>query len=191
MMLFALEIIASLLALVYLVLVIRKNIWAWMAGAISAAIYVFLMIRSELWMQAGLWFFYTIFPIYGAIRWRHNKDSHQGTLHIRTWPLRYHAYMATALLGLTMGLGHVYGQWLNIQTATPLLLYIECLITVASLFTTWMVTQCVLENWLYWIMINTLSVYLYATQGLWVMTGLFVIYVLLATQGYQKWKEQL
>jgi nicotinamide mononucleotide transporter len=55
--------------------------------------------------------------------------------------------------------------------------------------TTWMVTRKVLENWLYWVVIDAVAIYLYIDRELYLTAVLMMIYVVLATAGYFMWRK--
>jgi nicotinamide mononucleotide transporter len=63
--------------------------------------------------------------------------------------------------------------------------------TWGSIITTLLVAHKVLENWLYWIVIDIASIVLYANSGLWVTVVLFALYVILAVLGYFQWRKHL
>jgi nicotinamide mononucleotide transporter len=66
--------------------------------------------------------------------------------------------------------------------------YVDSFTTVASVVTTFMVARKVLENWLYWIVIDAVSIWLYLDRGLQSTAGLFALYVVLAVVGYFQWR---
>ena len=65
------EIAAVGLAIAYLTLVIRQNIWCWAAAFASTAIYLWLMYQARLYMESGLQVFYLAMAVYGWYRWSH------------------------------------------------------------------------------------------------------------------------
>ena len=67
--------------------------------------------------------------------------------------------------------------------------YLDSLTTWGSVLTTFMVARKVVENWLYWLVIDSLSIYLYIDRGLYQTAGLFTLYLLLALLGYLQWSK--
>jgi len=65
--------------------------------------------------------------------------------------------------------------------------YLDSFTTWGSILTTWMVTRKILENWLYWLVIDSVSIYLYLDRGLYLTAGLFVLYLIIVLFGYRKW----
>ena len=66
-------------------------------------------------------------------------------------------------------------------------LYFDASITVFSVFTTVLVAHKVRENWLYWIVIDAVSAYLFFAKGLLLTSLLFVLYTLFAAYAYMQW----
>jgi nicotinamide mononucleotide transporter len=69
--------------------------------------------------------------------------------------------------------------------------YVDAFVAWVSVLATWLVARKVLENWLYWIMVDSVAVVLYWSQGLHATAVLFVVYVLIAVRGYFAWRADL
>ena len=67
--------------------------------------------------------------------------------------------------------------------------YLDTFTTVFAVFATYLVTQKVLENWLYWVVIDAVSIYLYQAKDLMPTVVLFSLYTVIATFGYFKWQN--
>ena len=52
-----------------------------------------------------------------------------------------------------------------------------------------MVTQKILENWLYWLVIDSVSIYLYLDRELYLTAALFAVYVIIVIFGYRQWLQ--
>ena len=70
------------------------------------------------------------------------------------------------------------------KTTDAMLPFLDAFTTVFSLVATWLMVNMIQENWLYWIVIDTISIYLYAKRGLKLSSALFFLYLLLALDGY-------
>jgi nicotinamide mononucleotide transporter len=75
-------------------------------------------------------------------------------------------------------------QLLADESAFP---FMDSLVFCLGLFATWMVARVYLENWVYWILVDAVSIYLYLAQGLLVTAGLFVVYLVMASIGLRSW----
>ncbi|WP_156413638.1 nicotinamide riboside transporter PnuC [Lacimicrobium alkaliphilum] len=177
------EILAVVLALAYVYLAARQNIWCWPCALISTGIYSWLFWEHTLPLQTVLNVYYLGMAVYGWWHWRamaHEEDSDTA---VQTRPWLYHLVALVTLLLISILLAGVLRPWFNAQ-----FLYVDALVTVFSLFTTYLVTQKVLENWLYWIVINMLAAWLYWQSGLLLTALLFTGYFGFAVYGYIKWR---
>lgn len=178
------EVAAVLLAIVYLLLAIREHPGCWPAAILSSLIYLALFARTQLYMEAALQIFYVGMAAYGWWAWRPAAEG--GALVVHRWPWRWHAG-ALALIGLlTLGSG-----WLLAAKTAAALPYIDSFIAWASLLTTWMVARKVLENWLYWFVIDSASLAVFYNRGLYLTAALFALYLVLIVIGYRTWRRSL
>lgn len=186
-----LEGLAVLAGLAYVLLAARESIWCWPAALLSVSIYIYLCLEARLYAETGLQLFYLVMAIVGWWSWTRKKRPVQSaettlqsseTLPIVRWPGRRHLLVIAGNTAGTLLLGWFLSTYT--AAANP---YLDAFTTVFSLFTTWMVTQKVLENWLYWIVIDAASVYLYGSRDLYLTALLFILYTLIAVAGYRQW----
>lgn len=169
--------------LCYALLAVRRSRWCWVFGAVSSGILVWLAWQAQLPMQAALQVCYVLLSVWGFRQWSTGVD---GSLpRISTWPLRAHL----AVLAVVMLLGLLLAPVVAAQTAAawPRL---DTITMLTSLLATWMVTAAKLENWLYWIVIDTVSIFLYAAQQLWFVALLYLLYLGIAIAGYATWRRR-
>lgn len=189
------EALAVLLGLAYVILAAAESIWCWPAALLSVSLYIYICLEAQLLAETGLQVFYWIMAIVGWWNWTRNKrrirsaendlrHPETNSLPIRSWPLRKHALVIALNLAGSLLLGWLLASYT--EAANP---YLDSFTTVFSLYTTWMVTLKVLENWLYWILIDTASVYLYASRDLYLTALLFILYTIIAALGYWKWHQ--
>jgi nicotinamide mononucleotide transporter len=181
------EWIAVGFAFAYVVLAIRQSAWCWVASVVSSAIFLVLFAQSGLLMQAWLQAFYIAMAFYGWWAWRGGgAGAGAQALQVTRWPWRWHAIAISAVVGLSVGNGYFEAR----SGAPSVVPYVDALTAWAAVFTTWLVTRKVLENWLYWIVIDLLSSALYWGQGLQATAVLFVVYAVLALHGYRQWRAE-
>ena len=167
-----------------MLLAIKEHRSCWLAGGLSAAIYALVFWRVDLLMEAALQLFYIAMAIYGWRAW--GADNSQKTLQIQRWPWRNHA----TALGAVVGGAWIIGGLMSTYTSAAMP-FIDTGTTLAALITTWMVARKVLANWIYWILIDAVSIYLYLNRGLDLTAALFGAYILLAAAGYLQWRRHL
>lgn len=176
-----LEAAAVAFAVAYLVLAIRQSQWCWPAALVSVLLSLVLFAEAKLYMESGLQIFYAAMAVYGWYQWRHGGEDKQGVA-VGVWPARRHA----AAVGVTLAASAVFGAVLSARTDAALP-YLDSFTTVAAIVTTYMVARKVLENWIYWFVIDSLSIYLYLARDLPLYAGLFGFYLVLIVIGYRRW----
>lgn len=185
-----LELVAMLLALAYIILAAQGSLWCWPAAFISTALYTVIFYDVLLLMDSALNVYYLVMAVYGYWAWQKNTSTsatqNQPTkntpLAIVSWSANSHLKVCLILTVISFILGYVIANYT--PAAFP---YLDTFTTVFAVFATYLVTQKVLENWLYWIVIDAVSIYLYIEKGLVPTTVLFILYVIIASYGYLKW----
>lgn len=179
-----LESIAVILSIGYVVLAAKENIWAWVCAFFSVSIYIFLCLKAQLYAETFLQIFYLIMAIVGWYQWRLKKSEKKSGKKIIQLSIKKHLIniLLSALAVLITG----YFLSKYTQAALP---YTDAFTTVFSLYATWMVAQKVLENWLYWIVIDLVSFFLYTSRELYLTGLLFITFTILAIYGYFSWKK--
>jgi nicotinamide mononucleotide transporter len=179
-----LETLAVALGVAYLVLAMRENSLCWYCAFFSTALYVWIFGDVSLYMESALNVYYMGMAIYGWFQWQRGGVNHEG-LEIVRWTAKQHGLAISAIVLAAL----VSGYLLSIGTDAKLP-YMDSLTTWGSILTTVMVARKVLENWLYWIVINTISIYLYLDRGLEQTALMFMLYLVLAILGYYAWRKK-
>ncbi|MFA0961498.1 nicotinamide riboside transporter PnuC [Roseivirga sp. BDSF3-8] len=180
------EAVAVVLGLLYLILASRESLWCWPAALLSVCLYIYICLNAKLYSETGLQFFYLAMAIYGWYSWKNGSQSRNEELPITVWPLRYHIVIILAGSLITILAGYIMDN--QTDAALP---YMDAFTTVFSVITTIMVTRKVLENWLYWIIIDGVGVYMYFQRELFLTSLLFLIYVGIVIYGYFDWQKRM
>ncbi len=101
-------------------------------------------------------------------------------------PAAWHAVALVAVVGVATANARLLPG-----TAGPLVAFADSFVAWGSVLATWLVARKVLENWLYWIVLDTVAAGLYWTQGFQATAVLFLIYVVIAVRGYLAWRADL
>jgi nicotinamide mononucleotide transporter len=176
-----LEVIAVVMALLYLVLAIRQNIWCWFAAGISTTIYVYLFLEVKLYMQSVLNGFYFAMAIYGWVVWRSGQKEEK-ELPVVSWPLLTHVYAILFIAAVGLSNGYVLDTQTDSQHA-----YVDAIIAWGAIWATFLVARKVLENWWYWLVIDIASIFIYWSRDLQLTSVLFAIYVFMIPFGLVSW----
>lgn len=175
------ETIAVVLAVAYLLLAVREHIACWYAAFISTAIFLVLFFKVNLYMDGTLQVYYLIMAVYGWYQWKWG-DKGENPLPISTWPARSHLLAIGAVAAATV----VSALLLSTYTSDRLP-WLDSFTTWGAIVTTWMVARKILENWPYWLVIDGVSIYMYANRGLYFTALLFVLYVIIIFFGWASW----
>ena len=167
----------------YVVLLSYKLILAWFFALISSLVYVYLCYVSNLFLETGLQFFYVVMAVYGWYKW--NKESSGKDREITTWTIKTHTINISISTFLFLSLGFLFDNYTS--QANP---YTDAFSTVFSLGATYMVTKKVLENWIYWVVIDAVCIYLFVSRELYLTAVLFFIYTLIALFGSFQWRRK-
>jgi nicotinamide mononucleotide transporter len=178
------EAAAALIGLAYLVLAVRRNLLCWLCAFVSTSIYLVLFARAALYMQSVLQVFYLAMAVYGFLDWRKGRTA-EGEVVIRSWKPAWHALVAIAVVAASAVNGWVLAHYTD--AAAP---YVDSFVTWGSVVTTWMVARRVIENWLYWVVVDGVAAWLYYSQGLLATTLLFLIYLGIVIRGYFVWRRE-
>ena len=181
------ELAAVIFAIAYLLLAVKENIWCWFFAFVSTAIYTILFWDVSLLMDSALNVYYMAMAIFGWHQWTRGGDGGSVDSHkspIRSLSRRQHGLIIISIILLSTVSGYLLGEYSS--AAWP---YVDSFTTWASVITTYLVARKYLQNWLYWIVIDTVSVPLYIDRGLNLTALLFVFYIIIAVLGYVSWQK--
>ena len=178
------EVFAAFLAITYLVLAMQQDIRCWIAWIISSVMYFFVMLTAGLLMEAALQIFYLIIGLYGWSQWKRKASSQN--LNIKTWTQRQHFFALSMLFFAVLCSGSLLSATSN--AVSP---YVDSFTTWGAILATYMVAKKILENWIYWFVIDFVSVFLFLSRELYPTAILFAIYLLIIVFGYRAWLKSM
>ena len=177
------EVFAVILGMTYVILAAKESQWAWPFAFFSTLIYTILFWDGALISSSILNFYYMAMAIYGFILWK--EDEAGARLSISTLALKQHILIIASGLVGSVVLGYLSETYLGARFA-----YLDAFVMVFSGIATWMMAKKVLENWFYWMIIDSTAVVLYFKSGYLATIVLFVLYVILAFYGYASWRKK-
>lgn len=180
--LLSLEGIAVVLAIAYLLLAARESLWCWYCAFGSSMLYILIFWDVKLLMESMLSVYYAGMALVGWWQWRAGED--QPKLAIIRLPWWQHVVLLGAMLLLALLSGSLLQHFTD--AAWP---FVDSFTTWASVVTTVLVVRKVLENWLYWLLIDGISLYLYIDRGLYLTALLFAAYLVIVVLGFLHWRR--
>ncbi len=122
--------------------------------------------------------------VFGWYQWRRANDG-STSLQVSMWSWLQHVIALTLIALLTFVSGYLLNSGTDAQ-----LPYLDSLTTWASVVTTFMMARKVLENWIYWLVIDSISIYLYIDRELYFTAILFAVYIVIIFFGWLAWSKR-
>ena len=178
-----LELTAVVFAIAYLVLAVKENSLCWYAAGLSTLIFLTIFWDVKLYMESGLQVYYLAMAVFGWYQWRRANDQ-SSSLQVSMWSIRQHLIALALIASLTFVSGYLLYSGTDAQ-----LPYLDSFTTWASVITTFMVARKILENWIYWLVIDAVSIYLYIDRELYFTSLLFAVYIVIIFFGWFSWSK--
>ena len=175
-----LELTSSVFGLLFLILIIKEKRLGWIFGVIATSLSVYLFIQAKLYSEAILYSYYIVMGVYGFVKWSRMKSS----LKVTTFKIQNHLYFILFGLILSFGLGYYFEN--NSDAARP---YLDAFSTIFAFIATWLETKKKLGAWIYWIVLNTYSIFLYGSVDLQIKSIEMVIYAVFSFYGFYSWRK--
>lgn len=177
------EDVAVVFGIAYVLLAAKESLWTWFFAFIGTLIYTILFWNSALLSSSLLNFYYMGMAIYGFILWRSGGKNGE-ELEITQWSVKKNSFLIFSGFIIAAILGYVSDTYTDAQFA-----YLDTFVMVFSVLATWMLANKVLENWIYWIVVDSAAVVLYWQSGYLATIVLFSFYIVLAFYGYISWTK--
>ena len=180
-----LDILTTVLGLIYIWLEYRASIALWVVGIIMPALDIWLYWSHGLYGDAGMAFYYTLAAFYGFYVWKFKKTRKlKQELPIIHMPRRQYL-PATVCFFLAWGaIYYILITWT--KSTVPVL---DSFTNALSFIGLWALARKYLEQWLFWMVVDVVCCMLYVQKGIPFKAGLYGLYVLIAIAGYYKWKK--
>ncbi|NVJ49353.1 MAG: nicotinamide mononucleotide transporter [Gammaproteobacteria bacterium] len=181
------EWIAVILSIAYVVLAANANRWCWLCAFLSTAIFTVLFFDVNLLQESALNVYYLVMAVYGYWHWQDQQNDEQRPV-IR-WPLKKHLFGASICLVVASVSAVIADHILGSDFP-----YLNAFTVWFAVYTTYLVARKVLENWLFWIIINPLSAYMFWHKEMYVTVALMAVYFIMSWYGlwqwYRIWRQQ-
>ena len=142
------------------------------------------MRSAGLYMEAYLQIFYIFMGFYGWSQWKINT-SNTSNFVVNTWNKSQHLFATSIVLILSI----VSATLLRFFTDAALP-FLDALVTWGAVVATYMVAKKLLENWIYWLVIDSISIFLFIARDLFPTAFLFGIYIIIIIYGYRSWSKK-
>ena len=168
-------------SIIYVILAAKQLIICWLFGFIGCALYVYVCFTGNLYIESVLQSFYVVMAVVGWLTWKNSGTDDR----ITKWSINTHLLNIVISGIIAVIVGFIFETYTN--QVSP---YVDAFTTCYSLSATFMVTKKILGNWIYWIVIDLASIYLYAQQGYNLAAVQYLIFTILAVVGFIAWNTQ-
>jgi nicotinamide mononucleotide transporter len=181
-----LELAAVVAALAMVGCNIRELHWGWPLAISSSLMYFAIFWRSKLYGDAGLQIFFAVVALWGWAQWLRGVRPDGTALRVARLTRRGLArtVAASALLWPATG------WFLDTFTDTDVPWW-DAFPTAVSLVGQFLLGRKYIENWAVWLVVNGVSVSLFAHKGLWLTVGLYAVFIVLSVVGWRAWALRL
>ena len=174
--------VALITGITYVVLASRENPLCWVFGIISCLCIAWDDFTSfKLYADGVLQILYVGLGFLGLYQWLYGRYEDENLV-IHELPLRQHV-MAIALAAVvSIPVYYILTNYTDARYG-----YLDTLTTVLSLYATWLLTRKVHSNWLYWIVIDSIYVFIFFRTGGKLVALLYLVFTVVAIYGYFHW----
>ena len=181
-----LELAGFVLALLMVVGNIRERLWAWPLAIASSLLYFLLFWRSKLYGEASLQIVFAALAFWGWWQWYRGYRDDGSALSVTTLDSGklLKTVAACALLWPATGL------FLHYFTDSDVPWW-DAFPTAVSLVAQYLLARKYLENWVAWVVVNSVSIALFASKGLWLTVLLYALFIMMSVVGWRAWRGRM
>jgi nicotinamide mononucleotide transporter len=176
------EILATITGFVYLIFSIKGKKLLWPFGLLTSLLYVYVFFTSRIYADMSINIYYVVVSVYGWVHWSSNKNLKSKELLFSRIKLKDILILGIITLLLFIIIAYILTKYTDSDVAI-----IDALLTAASITATWMLARKILEHWIIWVFVDSISIGLYVYKGLFPTVILFLFYTILAVVGYFEW----
>ncbi len=177
------ELVAVVFGFACVALTVKQNIWCWPTGLVQVFLFIFIFYDAKLYSDLILHVIYVIMQIYGWHHWLHGGKA-RASLPVSTMSAR-----GRMVWVIVCALGTIaWGGFMNRFTDASVP-YADAFTTVTSLVAQWLMARKRLESWGFWIAVDIIAIGVYFYKQLYLTTGLYAAFLVLATVGFFAWRK--
>lgn len=175
------EQVATVLGVLFVWLAMRESLWNFPVGLVQAAIFGWVCFQGRLFSETVLQAVFIAAMIYGWWHWSRGGRDHR--------PLEVQRLSARAAVAWVAGTLALWGVWgWGMARFTPAALpWWDGFVFASSVASQWLQSRKALENWVGWIIANTVGVGVFWAKGYYWFAALYFLFWLLAWAGLRAW----
>ncbi len=186
-----LDIILEIIAVIFGFLSVwyskQNKIWVFPTGMISTVIFVYLLLKWELLGDMMINAYYFVMSVYGWYIWTRKVDATHVTPISRMTSQENKIAIAIFVTTLVF----VYIVYVSFDKWTNWVAYVDTITTAIFFVGMWLMAKRKIENWIFWIIGDIISVPLYLYKGFTFTSFQYLGFTFIAIFGYLAWKRNL
>lgn len=185
--LIALEFIAVVFGVISVLFAKKNNILVYPTGLVSTILFVYILYKFQLYGDLIINIYYSIMSFLGWYLWSKTKGGHEefpiSTISRKEFVISSLIFLITlTFVALIYYFFDKFTHW----TA-----YVDALTTGLFFVGMWLMAKRKIENWIFWIIADIISIPLYFYKGLTFSSFQFILFTIIAILGYKEWKRFL
>ena len=181
------EVAGALTGLVAIYFQIKEKVIFWPVSIVNVGLYIFVYFSSRLYAEVSLQSYYLVMSLYGWYYWsKGGALSERKILPVTRCGNKLLIKLGAIFILVFTGMAYLLHRFTN--TDVPV---IDAFVTSLSFIATWLLAKKKIENWIIWIVVDSVSVGIYIYKGLYATIVLFAVLTVLAFVGYYQWKRHL
>lgn len=178
------ELFGTIFSAICVYLAVKHNMWTWFFGALGVILFGYLFLQFGLYSDAGLQIlFYLPMQVVGYFMWRKAASKAESKNVVLALTVLQFALICVGILGAA-GLN---GYLIATYTTGASFPYIDALTTWMSIAAQLLMIAKYRESWILWVAMDVIAIFVYYAKGLVVTSGLYVLFLVLATLGGVAW----
>ena len=184
-----LDVLSTVVGIVYIILEYRASIWLWFASIIMPLIDIVLYLEAGLYADFGMSIYYALAAIYGFAVWKFGRKRNQKTAgEMPITHYRRNLIIPSAAIFVVAWIAF-YGILVRFTDSNVPVS--DSFVNALSILGLWALARKYVEQWLIWIVVDVVCSVLYAYKGIPFKAGLYGAYAVIAVFGYLKWKKMM
>jgi len=186
------EFIGTLLGLVSVWQATRLNIFTWPTGIVNQIAFFFLFYQVQLYSDMLLQVYFTGLCIYGWIHWKRRPDAQE--IVVSRLGEKQRLFWTLGIVGVVIAWGtfmaHIHTFFPAIFPQAAAYPYMDAATAVTSIAACFLMARKIVEAWVLWILVDIVSIVLYALKGVYFVTGEYCIFLGMASYGLFGWMKE-
>ena len=186
------EILGTIVGIIYLWLEYKANIYLWLVSIIMPVIYLYVFYIAGLYADFAINIYYLLIAVYGWLAWKcgfklfskKTEKSRVEVLKISRVPKKLWIRLIPIYLLLQLSI-----TWMLMTYTNSDVPWLDSFTTSVSIIAMWLLARKYVEQWLVWIVVDVVCVGLYLYKDLYYTSALYAIYAIIAVFGYIKWRK--